>query len=84
MSSAFAAVLMWVNAVFIVVLTMTAYQDAVSRNLREAKQHLQIAGLLALFSALMCSAVLYEKKAEAAPATGSINSSWNAYPTASR
>ena len=81
MSSAFAAVLMWVNAVFIVVMTMTAYQDAVSRNLREAKQHLQLAGLLALFSALMCSAVLYEKKADASPATGSVGPSWNAYPS---
>jgi amino acid transporter len=84
MSSAFAAVLMWVNAFFIVFATMAAYQDAVRRNLREAKQHLQLAGLLALFSALMCSAVLYEKKADAAPATGSVGPSWNAYPTASR
>jgi hypothetical protein len=81
MSSVFAAVLMWVNAVFIVIATMAAYQDAVRRNLREAKQHLQLAGLLALFSALMCSAVLYEKKADAATSTGSVGPSWNAYPS---
>jgi uncharacterized membrane protein len=81
MSSVFACVLLWINAVFIVVATMAAYQDAVRRNLREAKQHLQLAGLLTLFSALMCSAVLYEKKAEAATSTGSIGPSWNAYPS---
>jgi hypothetical protein len=81
MSSAFAAVLLWINAVFIVVATMAAYQDAVRLNLREAKQHLQLAGLLALFSALMCSAVLYEKKVEASTSTGSVHPSWNAYPS---
>lgn len=80
MSSTFAVVLMWANASFIVVLTMVAYQNAVRRNLKDARQHLQLAGLIALFSALMCSVVLTEQKAEAAN-KGIQNSSWNAYPT---
>ena len=80
MSSNFAVVLMWTNACFIVVLTMIAYQNAVIRNLRVVRQHLQLAGLIAIFSALMCSVVLTEQKAEAAN-KGIQNSSWNAYPT---
>lgn len=85
MSSQFATLLMWVNAVVIVIHTMMAYEEAVKRNLKEVRQHLQLAGLIALFSALMCSVVLYEQKAEAATKTNS-NSSWNAYQqhTASR
>lgn len=79
MSSNFATILMWANACFIVLLTMTAYQDAVRRNLTEARRHLQLAGLIALFSAIMSTVVLNEQKAEAAT-KATQNSSWNAYP----
>jgi len=84
MSSQFATLLMWVNAVVIVIHTMMAYDEALKRNMKQVRQHLQLAGLIALFSALMCSVVLYERKVEASSPGTTKNASWNAYPTTSR
>jgi hypothetical protein len=81
----------WANALFIVALTMTAYKDSLQRRMSDAHTHLQLAGVLALVTAVMASVVLYEQKAFGDVQTQKLeqestnNSSWNAYPpTASR
>lgn len=85
MSSLFATVLMWVNACVIVVLTMNAYKDAIQNQVQDMRKHLQIAGLIALASAVMSSVILHEQRAEAATKSTEIRDSgpsWNSYPTA--
>ena len=79
----FATVLMWVNALAIVVLTMDAYKDAIQHKLQDMRRHLQIAGLIALASAVMSSVILHEQRAEAATKSTEFRDSapsWNAYP----
>lgn len=87
MSSLFATVLMWANALVIVALTMGAYKDAIQHKMHDARKHLQIAGLIAIASAAMSSIILYEQKLEAATRAIEIRDSWhsgpswNSYPT---
>lgn len=85
-SSSFATVLMWLNALVIVALTMNAHRDAIQHQMQDMRKHLQIAGLIAVASAAMSSVILHEQRVEAA-AKPPQNSSWNAYSathTASR
>lgn len=78
----FATVLMWANACVIVALTMTAYKDALQHKMRDARSHLQIAGMIALVTAAMSSVILHQQKTEAATKSTEVREpSWNAYPT---
>jgi hypothetical protein len=85
MGSLAATLLMWVNAVFIVALTMIAYGDAVQRRMQHVRTHLRIAGVLAVATALLSTVVLYENRSAAAEEIRQLkseqqNASWNAYP----
>lgn len=86
MFSVTAIILVWANALFIVALTMTAYKDSLQRRMEDAHTHLQMAGILALVTAIMASSILYEQKVFGDTQTQKLeertpgNSSWNAYP----
>lgn len=80
-----ATVLTWANAVFIVLLTLMAYEDALQKRFSEVRKHLRIAGVLALATALLSTVVLYENRSMATERIQQLekgqaqNASWNSY-----
>jgi hypothetical protein len=81
--SFFVIVLAWINAFAIAGFTLLAYQEAICQNLKDAKSHLRLAGLIAIMTALLTTSTIASQhnRCKEMKCQSSNNASWNASPS---